>query len=229
MTPMGDAVRAWLAILAAMSVFFFVPPDLSSGISIDMLTFYLAFYDVLCVVWLGLIWISLKSSTPEQTRLWALAQDRSGSVTRRIRRTFYGTRIFGGRTGLFTITTVVFIGLFSALTLLPDLGTFRSVLSVVGVVGAWGLLHTSFALYYAYLYYGDEASPGGLRFPREEEPDALDFAYYAFGVGTTFSSPEVEVTSRMVRRTTLAHGVFSFFYNTAILALVVNLLLAGVK
>ena len=35
------------------------------------------------------------------------------------------------------------------------------------------------------------------------------------------------MTSRVVRRTTLAHGAFSFFYNTAILALVVNLLIAG--
>lgn len=102
-----------------------------------------------------------------------------------------------------------------------------SVMSVVGVIAAWGLFHTSLALYYAYLYYGDEASPGGLRFPGREEPDALDFDYYAFGVGTTFTSPEVEVTSRVVRRTTLAHGAFSFFYNTAILALVVNLLIAG--
>jgi uncharacterized membrane protein len=92
------------------------------------------------------------------------------------------------------------------------------------VIAAWGLFHTSLALYYAYLYYGDETFPGGLRFPGGEEPDALDFA---FGVGTTFTSPEVEVTSRVVRRTTLAHGVFSFFYNTAILALVVNLLIAG--
>jgi uncharacterized membrane protein len=62
-------------------------------------------------------------------------------------------------------------------------------MSVVGVVAAWGLLHTSFALYYADLYYDDEASPGGLLFPSGGEPDALDFAYYAFGVGTTFTSP----------------------------------------
>ena len=32
---------------------------------------------------------------------------------------------------------------------------------------------------------------------------------------------------RVVRRTTVAHGAFAFFYNTAILALLINLLLAG--
>ncbi|HEX5851051.1 MAG TPA: DUF1345 domain-containing protein, partial [Rubrobacter sp.] len=68
--------------------------------------------------------------------------------------------------------------------------------------------------------------PAGFDSP-ERGTDALDFDYYAFGVGTTFTSPEVEVTSRVVRRTTSAHGAFSFFYNTAILALVVNLLIAG--
>lgn len=189
--------------------------------------FYLAFYDVLCVVWLGLIWLSLYGSSPEATRRWALAQNRGGTLRQRVMRTFYGTRVFGGKTGLFTITTVVFIGLFSALTLLPDLGRAATVMSVVGVVAAWTLFHTSFVLYYAYLCYRDETSPGGLRFPGGEEPDAFDFAYYAFGVGTTFSSPEVEVTSRVVRKATLAHGGFSFFYNTAILAMVVNLLIAG--
>jgi hypothetical protein len=222
---MGDAVRAWIAVLASMGVIFFFPLDLESGVGWTML--YLAFYDELCVVWLGLIWSSLYESSPEATRRWALAQNRGGSLRQRVMRTFYGTRVFGGKTRLFTIATVVSIGFFCALTLVPDLGRTATVMSVVGVVAAWGLLHTSFALYYAYLYYGDEASPGGLRFPGVEEPDALDFAYYAFGVGTTFTSPEVEVTSRVVRRTTLAHGAFSFFHNTAILALVVNLLIAG--
>ena len=131
MTPMGDAVRAWIAVLASMGVIFFFPLDLESGASWRM--FYLAFYDVLCVVWLGLIW---------------LAQNRGGSLRQRVMRTFYGTRGFGGKTGLFTIATVVSIGLFSALTLVPDLGRTATVMSVVGVVPAWGLLHTSFALYY---------------------------------------------------------------------------------
>ena len=73
-------------------------------------------------------------------------------------------------------------------------------MSVVGIIAAWGLFHTS---------------------------PALHFAFYAFGAGTSFTSPEVEVTSRVVIRTTLAHGILAFFHNTAILALVVNLLIAG--
>lgn len=179
------------------------------------------------MVWLGLIWLSLKGSSAEETRRWALAQEMGGTLRQRALRSLYGTRLFVGKAGLFTVATIVAIGLFSALALVPDLGVAGTVMSVVGVIAAWGLFHTSLALYYAYLYYGDETFPGGLRFPGGEEPDALDFAYYAFGVGTTFTSPEVEVTSRVVRRTTLAHGAFSFFYNTAILALVVNLLIAG--
>lgn len=225
MTPTGDAVRLWLAITIAIIVVSIAGRIMDSPAGAT--TFSLTFYDVFCVSWLGLIWLSLRKSSPEQTRRWALAQVNTGSALRRILRTYYGTRLFGGKVGLFTISAVVFFGLFSALALLPGLGSLRAVTSVVGVVGAWGLLHTSFALRYAYLYYGDETSSGGLRFSGENEPDALDFAYYAFGVGTTFASPEVEVSSRAMRRTTLAHGALSFFYNTAILALVVNLLLAG--
>jgi hypothetical protein len=131
---MGDAVRAWIVVLASMGVIFFFPLDLESGVGWTM--FYLAFYDVLCVVWLGLIWLSLYESSPEATRRWALAQNRDGSLRQRVMRTFYGTRVFGGKTGLFTIATVVSIGLFSALTLVPDLGRTATVMSVVGVVAA---------------------------------------------------------------------------------------------
>jgi uncharacterized membrane protein len=37
----------------------------------------------------------------------------------------------------------------------------------------------------------------------------------------------VDVTSTRIRRTTLVHGVVSFFYNTVILALAVNVLVGS--
>ena len=38
----------------------------------------------------------------------------------------------------------------------------------------------------------------------------------------TFQVSDVQVTSRLIRRFVLLHGFISFCYNTAILALVVN-------
>ena len=49
-------------------------------------------------------------------------------------------------------------------------------LNALGVVAAWAVLNTAYALYYAYIYYGDEEGSGGLEFPGDGEPGQLDFA-----------------------------------------------------
>ena len=88
-----------------------------------------------------------------------------------------------------------------------------------------GALHTSYALHYAYLYYRSKGSAGGLAFPGEQSPDQLDFAYFAFTIGTSFAVSDVDVTDRAIRRAVLGHQILSFFFNTSILALVVNLVI----
>ncbi|HEY7006704.1 MAG TPA: DUF1345 domain-containing protein, partial [Sphingomicrobium sp.] len=64
----------------------------------------------------------------------------------------------------------------------------------------------------------------GLRFPDDDEPDYLDFAYYSFVVGMTSQVSDVDVLSRPMRRMTLIHGVLSFIYNIAILAMSINII-----
>lgn len=122
------------------------------------------------------------------------------------------------------------LGLGLALTLLPQSGSLgaqplRTLLCVAGVLLAWALLHTSYAMYYAHLYYRNPSKAGGMVFPAEEEPEALDFAYFAFTIGTAFATSDVAVSSGEVRRTVLSHSVLAFFYNTVILALVINLII----
>jgi len=60
-----------------------------------------------------------------------------------------------------------------------------------------------------------------LDFPGSE-PDDVDFAYFAFGVGMTFQVADVAVTSKRMRRVVLKHSLFSFWYNLAIIALLIN-------
>jgi uncharacterized membrane protein len=43
----------------------------------------------------------------------------------------------------------------------------------------------------------------------------------------TFQVSDVAVTNRAIRRLVVAHGILSFAYNTAILALTVNLASSG--
>jgi uncharacterized membrane protein len=105
----------------------------------------------------------------------------------------------------------------------------RLVVTGLTVVASWTLTHTIFALHYAHHFYGDVDGPstadrGGVAFPGTDLPDYWDFLYFSFVVGMTCQVSDVQVTSRAMRRLTLMHGVLSFFFNTIVLALAVNLL-----
>jgi uncharacterized membrane protein len=94
-------------------------------------------------------------------------------------------------------------------------------LAVLALVMSWLLIHTIFAVHYARLYYeGDKAEE--LAFPNDRTPDYLDFAYYAFVIGMTSQVSDVQVKTRRMRRVTLAHGILSFLFNIAVLALAIN-------
>jgi uncharacterized membrane protein len=106
----------------------------------------------------------------------------------------------------------------------------RSIALAVGLLAVtlgWFLIHTLFIFRYAHLYYYDSDQDGtaqrGLTFPGTTEPDDYDFAYFSFVVGMTFQVSDVQITDPGVRSIVLMHAILSFAYNTAILALVVNL------
>jgi uncharacterized membrane protein len=98
---------------------------------------------------------------------------------------------------------------------------------IAAVVLGWLLIHTMFIFRYAHLYYFDSDEDGsaqrGLTFPGTTEPDDYDFAYFSFVVGMTFQVSDVQITDPGVRSIALMHALLSFGYNTAILALGVNL------
>ena len=98
---------------------------------------------------------------------------------------------------------------------------------IAAVILGWLLIHTMFIFRYAHLYYYDSDQDGtaqrGLTFPGTTEPDDYDFAYFSFVIGMTFQVSDVQITDPGVRTIVLMHAIMSFAYNTAILALVVNL------
>jgi uncharacterized membrane protein len=103
-------------------------------------------------------------------------------------------------------------------------------LSVSAVVFSWILVHTLFTLRYAHLYFWDarkierEAITGGLIFPGNDSPDYLDFAYFSFVIGMTCQVSDVQIGCSRLRRPALVHGLISFAFNTAILAMFVNII-----
>ena len=96
-------------------------------------------------------------------------------------------------------------------------------LAAVTIVLSWAFIHTMFALHYAHEFY-DETLGGGMAFPgNDQEPDYWDFVYFSFVIGMTSQVSDVGITSKVIRRTATAHGIVSFLFNAALLALTVNL------
>jgi uncharacterized membrane protein len=104
-------------------------------------------------------------------------------------------------------------------------------LTIVTILSGWTFIHLLFALHYAHEYYAPtrdtddppEAARTGLRFPCDGPPTYGDFLYYSFVIGCACATADVETISKVMRRTTLLHGVVSFFFNTVILALTINI------
>lgn len=92
------------------------------------------------------------------------------------------------------------------------------------VILSWTFTHVVFTLHYANLYYRPKKTgpPGGLDFPGERPPDYRDFLYYSFVIGCAAQTADVDTTSTQMRMATLIHGIVAFAFNTAILALVIN-------
>jgi uncharacterized membrane protein len=201
-------LRAWparvIAALAGIICFVALPPWLGWE------TRFVGAWDLAVLVLIGEAWFVILRSDPQRARDRAVAEDPGRAALLAVS---FGASV----TSL--VAAVVMIR--HAQIVAPE--GLRPALGLVAIVGAWTLLHTAFTLHYAGLYYAEPEMDGGLEF-RGGLPDDADFAYFAFGIGMTFQIPDVNVTNRQMRRVVLAHQLVSFAYNTAILALVVNLL-----
>ena len=138
---------------------------------------------------------------------------------------------------MISILVSSFASMFTVLLLMisknqpPELEIITVIAALTGMVVSWIMVHTIFTFHYAHLYYiknEDANDSTALIFPDEKKPDYLDFAYFSFVIGMTFQVSDVAISSRIIRRTTLAHGLLSFTLNTFVVALTINLI-AGLR
>ena len=210
----GEAGRRIISslvfVLVGWGAFFLLPPGGRVGLAAT------AGWVAAAACYLLLAWAFVLSARPGQTRAWALAQDAPRCSVLR--------GVFGRAAGLSVVIFATAAGLLTATGLLEGGGGLSRVLSCLAVILAWLLLQTSYRLYYAHAYYrgGDGGNYGAgevLEFPGEGEPGLVDFAYFAFAVGTAFAVSDVRVTSTALRRVVIGHSLLSFAYNAAILTL----------
>jgi uncharacterized membrane protein len=96
-------------------------------------------------------------------------------------------------------------------------------LGIVTIALSWFVVHTTFTVRYAHLYYSEPV--GGIDFKQgQTQPDYRDFAYTAFTVGMTYQVSDTDITHSTVRRTVLHHALLSFLFGAVILATTVNVI-----
>ena len=133
--------------------------------------------------------------------------------------------------GRFVILMVTALGPFASIAAIvtelgtPHRGVIELSLAVVTITLSWAAVHTTFALHYAHDFYR-RAKPGGLQFPsgdKDAHADYWDFVYFSFVIGMTAQVSDVGITDKIIRRTATVHGIISFVFNTALIALMVNI------
>jgi uncharacterized membrane protein len=100
-------------------------------------------------------------------------------------------------------------------------------LAAVTIILAWTVTQVVFTLHYAHEFYrpsgGDRTFAEGLNFPADNKPDYWDFLYFATSIGAASQTSDVSIRTKALRRLVTLHATISFFFNTAVLALTINL------
>ena len=175
---------------------------------------FIAIWDIYALVLVLMAGVTICTANPQTIQRGARLQDSN-------RTAIFGFIIVAACMSLLAVILVLREG---------KPGRMLLCLAALAVLASWLFIHTVFTLHYAHVFYRSkqeadvEGLGGGLIFPGGDKPDYEDFAYFSFVVGMTCQVSDVDVTSRSMRRLTLLHGLLSFVFNTAILALTINIL-----
>lgn len=102
----------------------------------------------------------------------------------------------------------------------------KTKLLIIATLGtAWLFGNTIYALHYAHLYYGPP--DGGLGFPGRKPPGYADFVYFAFTLGMTFQTSDVDIEAKHMRNVVTLHCLAAFVFNLGILGFTINVLGGG--
>ncbi len=195
--------RTFISVAIGIVAFFLLPD------SLRLVTRLLVSWDIFIALYLVLVYIMVYRCGLAHIKRNAVLQD----------------------DGRFLILLVTALGAFASIAaIVSELGESHRgaselALATLTIALSWAAVHTTFALHYAHDYYRG-AKPGGLQFPSGDEHDHADywdFVYFSFVIGMTAQVSDVGITDKTIRRTATAHGIISFIYNTALVALMVNI------
>jgi uncharacterized membrane protein len=130
------------------------------------------------------------------------------------------------RTTLLVITVVISAAILGAVameTVGGDAPGAKTKLLIIATLAiAWLFANSIYALHYAHLYYA--APDGGLDFKEEAPPGYAEFVYFAFTLGMTFQTSDVDIADKRIRNVVTIQCLAAFVFNLGILAFTINVL-----
>jgi uncharacterized membrane protein len=174
-------------------------------------------WDVLCLVFSGLMYFYMKNRDPKAMRNHAAEADEGRIVV----------------LALILLAAAASVGAIATELMAakaakgPAQGLYIA-LAFFTVAMSWYFVHLNFALHYAHAYYtradGGQGDAGGLYFPGRAAPDYWDFLHFSIVIGVASQTADIAFTDKGLRRLGTAHSLFAFAFNTVIVALTINLL-----
>ena len=173
-----------------------------------------AAWDVSAAIYLALAFRVMLACTSERIRARAARQDNSGVVILVI--------ILLAITASFVAIGGVLLEAKSGSHKVLNLG-----LAAITIFLSWTITQVVFTLHYAHEFYRPSGGKGavaeGLDFRGDPNPDYWDFFYFATSFGAASQTSDVSILTKPLRRLATLHAIISFFFNTAVLALTINL------
>lgn len=163
--------------------------------------------------------------------LWPLLRECSAQEMRRHARDNDANRALV--LGLTTLLTLVVMAAITGEMKGAQGGDAWSIVKLVGtLLLIWLFANSVYTLHYAHAFYSKDPDKGGDRggiaFPGSDRtPGYWDFAYFAFTLGMTFQTSDVETSTTDVRKVALFHCFAAFVFNIGVIAFTINVLGGG--
>jgi uncharacterized membrane protein len=201
--------RVYCAALAAAVVLFLLPREIALDIRTAMAG------DVGALVYLALALQVMATCRGESLRRRAAKQDDSAVVI------------------LVLVLIAIALGFSTIFGVLGEAKqatgpskALEILLAALTILLSWLVTQVVFTFHYAHEFYRPDTAGAfarGLVFPQEEHPDYWDFFYFATSIGAASQTSDVAIRGRSLRRLVTLHAVISFFFNTMVLALAINI------
>jgi len=204
-------IRLLIALGLAIALVAALPAALPGAGAVGAIARALVGWNVFVYAYLALVWTMMARADPRRAQRTAALMDDTAAVV----------------LVLCTLGAIMsLLAIVAELATAKDLGAaaraFHYGLTGATVLGSWALVPTAFGLHYAYMFFRDPGKPQ-LGFPDGEAmPSYGDFMYFSYTIAVASQTADVSIRSRPIRRLVLVQSVLSFFFNTSVVAMSVN-------